>query len=110
MLEALRARARVSRAGSAEQPVVAKQARVVEEIVVTKGVDTRTETSGAAGWQAYEPAYRVGHQLRGDQRCASSKRWDDIEPNARSDWEKQSPGTWDRMKDAVRHACENVKR
>ena len=140
-----------------EKPVVEKVARVVEEVVVGKDVQERTEQvrdtvrethvdveplSGDSGqrdmhrtaafgddfraddyrtdfdsryaasggrWEEYEPAYRYGHTLRGDQRYAG-RSWDEIEPDARRDWESSHPGSaWERFKDSVRHAWERVK-
>jgi uncharacterized protein (TIGR02271 family) len=56
----------------------------------------------------YEPAYRYGHTLAGDTRY-SGRRWEDIEPDVRSDWERQHPGSaWERFKAAVRHGWERV--
>jgi uncharacterized protein (TIGR02271 family) len=128
-----------------EKPMVEKVARVVEEVVVGKDVQERTEQvrdtvretqveveplSGESGfraddyradfdsryaasggrWEEYEPAYRYGHTLRGDQRYAG-RSWDEIEPEARRDWESSHPGSaWERFKDSVRHAWERVKR
>jgi uncharacterized protein (TIGR02271 family) len=121
----------------AEEAIVAKEARVVEEVVVRKGENVRTETIsdtvrrqdvdvqqlGAryqqhfqqnygslnqAQFDEYAPAYQYGYDLRGNQAYANQK-WDQIEPNARADWEKKQPGTWERFKGAVRHAWEDVK-
>lgn len=61
-----------------------------------------------AKFDDYAPAYQYGYDLRGNQAYANQK-WDQIEPNARADWEKKQPGTWERVKGAVRHAWENVK-
>jgi uncharacterized protein (TIGR02271 family) len=65
---------------------------------------------GALGgrYEDYEPAYRYGHTLSGDTRYAG-RRWEDIEPDVRSDWERQHPGSaWERFKAAVRHGWERV--
>jgi hypothetical protein len=65
---------------------------------------------GALGgsYEDYEPAYRYGDALSGDSRYAG-RRWDDIEPDVRSDWERQYPGSaWERFKAAVRHGWERV--
>jgi hypothetical protein len=36
-------------------------------------------------------------------------RWQDIEPDVRSDWESAHPeSTWDKVKDAVRYGAERV--
>jgi uncharacterized protein (TIGR02271 family) len=139
-----------------EEPVVAKTARVVEEVVVGKEVSERTETVSdsvrrgevdvqqlggtAAGeatrarrdietldddasyrrhWQTnyataggryedYEPAYRYGSTLARDERYRN-RDWNDIEGDARRDWETRYPGsTWERIKAAARHGWERV--
>jgi len=54
------------------------------------------------------PAYQYGSQMRDNQRYAG-RDWTAIEPDARRDWESRSPGTWDRMKNAVRYGWEGVK-
>jgi len=58
-------------------------------------------------FEHYEPAYKFGHQLRGDERFSHGE-WDRIEPDARASWEKQSPGTWDRFKASIRHAWQRA--
>ncbi|AKF03602.1 YsnF/AvaK domain-containing protein [Sandaracinus amylolyticus] len=122
----------------AEQAVVGKTARVVEEVHVGKEIATRTEhirdtvkrtevevdrvdgsdramrdhrthfdrnygTVADARWESYEPAYRLGHELGGDRRYAG-RDWAMIERDARTRWEGTYPGTWERVKAAVRHA------
>lgn len=56
----------------------------------------------------YEPAYRYGYELAGDERRAS-RQWEEIEPEVRQDWEQEHPGTWEQVKNSVRHAWEEVK-
>jgi uncharacterized protein (TIGR02271 family) len=139
-----------------EEPVVAKKARVVEEVVVSKQVSERTETvrdsvrhgevdveqlggrrseqgTGTARtdrlddfdaryrqhWQTnyataggtyeeYAPAYQYGSTLGRDDRYRN-RQWDEIELDARRDWEgRNAGGTWERFKAAVRHGWENV--
>jgi uncharacterized protein (TIGR02271 family) len=113
-----------------EEPVVEKTPRVVEEVVITKGASTRTETIrdtvrktdidvedlsssfakhferqyGGEGrrFDDYAPAYEYGRQLSGSE-------WSSVEPDARARWEAGRPGTWDRFKAAIRHAWENAK-
>jgi hypothetical protein len=59
-------------------------------------------------YEDYEPAYRYGHTLSGDTRYAG-RRWEEIEPDVRSDWESRHPGSaWERFKAAVRHGWERV--
>jgi uncharacterized protein (TIGR02271 family) len=130
---------------TAEEVVVAKEARVVEEVIVSKDVEERVEPvrdrvrhteidveRAETGTQrsdvfegddadfrghwtqtgrnrdlSYEqsaPAYQFGHELAGDERD-----WSAIEPEARRRWEERSPGTWDRVVDAVRYACERAR-
>jgi len=52
------------------------------------------------------PAYRYGSELT--QRH-QGRQWTEIESDARRDWESRSPGTWDKMKNAVRHGWERMK-
>ena len=60
-------------------------------------------------WQDYEPAYRYGHSLASDERYGG-REWEDIESDARGDWERRHPGSaWERFKDAVRHAWERAR-
>ncbi len=134
---------------SAEEAVVSKTARVVEEVVVGKDVSERTEkidetlrrtdvdveqlgtqagTSrdmtmddsdyrkhwqtayGSAGgtYEDYAPAYSYGSSLAGDQRY-SGARWNDVEPEARRDWEAKNTGSaWEKSKDAVRYGWEKM--
>jgi stress response protein YsnF len=69
------------------------------------------QTTYANTGMTYEqcaPAYQYGSQLRNNQRYAG-RDWNTIEPDARRDWESRSPGTWDRMKNAVRYGWERVK-
>jgi uncharacterized protein (TIGR02271 family) len=133
-----------------EEAVARKQARVVEEVVIDKDVQERTETvrdtvrrtevevepvgaeaareargfetyetdfrhhyttaAGSRG-QAYEhwaPAYRYGYTLANDPRYRG-RDWPAIEAEARRDWEQQHRGTWEEMKDAIRHAWDTVR-
>lgn len=160
---------------TAEEPVVSKTARVVEEVVVGKEATERTEdiddtvrrtevdveqlgatdrsTTGAttaadtsmagtgmretAGgdyadtamtaddsdyrthWQNaygasggryedYDAAYRYGSMAAGSERYRNY-RWEDAEPELRSDWEREHPeSAWERIKDAVRYGAERV--
>jgi hypothetical protein len=121
----------------ADEPVVSKQARVVEEVVVRKHVEDRTATitdqvrsteidfgklrafdadesrrffdSEATGgsFDAYLPAFQFGHDLH--QRKTSSDRWEDIEGGARERWEQKNPGTWEKFKSSIRHAWSSAR-
>jgi uncharacterized protein (TIGR02271 family) len=124
---------------TAEEPVVAKQARVVEEVRVGKQVEQREQTvrdtvrhtevqveqlaGGAAEdfrrhWQSsygsqggryedYAPAYQFGSSLRSNERYRG-RDWSAMEADVRRDWEARSPGTWERMKDSIRHAWDRA--
>ena len=122
-----------------EEAVVAKEARVVGEVVVGRDVDERVETvresvrrtdvdvqnvgtgdddfrrhwtthfqSAGTPYESYTPAYGYGAELGADPRYAG-RDWATIEPDARRDWEQRSPGTWERFKDAIRHAWDGAR-
>lgn len=66
--------------------------------------------STGESYSDYEPAYRYGHSLRNDDRYAG-RQWDEIEPDARRDWEAKNPGSaWEKSKAAVRHAWDSLTR
>ncbi len=132
-----------------EEPVVAKTARVVEEVNVGKEITERAETvsdtvrrtdveveqlgagsTGAAAtalsddafrqhWQSaygsgggkyedYAQAYRYGANLAGNKQY-QGYRWDELEPQVRSDWESTHAGSpWERTKQAVRYGWEKM--
>lgn len=134
---------------TAEEPVIAKTARVVEEVRVGKEVTQHTETIsdtvrrtdveveqiGAQGtstagrtlsdeefrqhWQGaygsssgpyedYASAYRYGANLANQQKYRGY-RWEELEPQVRSDWEAAHAGTpWERTRQAVRYGWEKM--
>ena len=64
--------------------------------------NTRYASMGGS-YDDYAPAYRYGSTLGSDTRY-KGRSWDDIETNARSDWQTKYPGSdWERFKAAVRH-------
>jgi uncharacterized protein (TIGR02271 family) len=124
-----------------EEPVIAKEARVTEEVVVSKDVEDRTErvrdtvrrtdvevdrghlggfesdfrahctrTFGAQGlsYEQCAPAYQYGYALGSDRRYGRDD-WTVIEADARRRWEERNPGTWERFKDAIRHAWDRAR-
>ena len=121
-----------------EEAIVDKRARVVEEVIVRKDVDERTETvrdtlrhtevdvenidsasefrthfdttygSRGATYETYAPAYRYGTDLA-NQSAYRGRAWEDIETEARTTWESDHPNTWEQFKDAVRHAWDQVR-
>jgi len=69
--------------------------------------DARYAASGDR-YDQYQPAYRYGYDLASDRRYAG-RQWDDIETDARRDWEASHAGSaWERFKASVRHAWERV--
>lgn len=119
-----------------EEVVVSKEAtertETIEDTVRRTEVETERSGGEAAGTRAFEdfepeyrqdfesryaaeggsyedysPAYRYGYTLAGEARCRN-RSWDEIEGYARSDWEREHPNTWERMKLAVRHGWERV--
>lgn len=75
--------------------------------------DFRTHWRNAYGksggrYEDYDAAYRYGSTMAGSERFRNY-RWEDAEPELRSDWEARHPeSTWDRVKDAVRYGAEKV--
>lgn len=65
---------------------------------------------GQAGgrYEDYDAAYRYGSTMAGSGRF-KNYRWEDVEPDVRSDWESSHPGSsWEKVKDAVRYGAERV--
>ncbi|MCB0078570.1 MAG: YsnF/AvaK domain-containing protein [Anaerolineales bacterium] len=111
---------------SAEEVVVDKQARVVEEVSISKDVEQRTETvrdsvrrtdvdvvedvakrTVATDWDVD----RYGYDLVRDNRFAG-REWNDVEADVRRDWEGRYGGgdtLWDDVKDSVHHAWVSAK-
>jgi hypothetical protein len=69
--------------------------------------DTTYGTTGY-NYDYYEPAYRYGYDLATSDRYGR-RDWGEIETEARDLWEGRNEGTWDRFKDAVKHAWHEVK-
>lgn len=64
-------------------------------------------TSGGR-YEDYDAAYRYGSTMAGSDRY-KNYQWNDVEPQLRSDWESNHPGsTWDKVKDAVRYGAERM--
>jgi hypothetical protein len=62
-----------------------------------------------ARYDEYVPAYRYGATMGRDTRYQDRPWDDDVELEARHDWERAAPeGSWDRFKAAVRHGWERV--
>ncbi|HEX2981458.1 MAG TPA: hypothetical protein VHO48_14420, partial [Anaerolineaceae bacterium] len=59
-------------------------------------------------YDQFRPAYRYGYDLASDPRYAD-RTWEDIEPEARRYWDEREPGAWERFKDSIREAWNQVK-
>ncbi len=68
--------------------------------------DTNYVDSGY-DYSMYDPAYRYGYTLAVDLRYRDAS-WAQIEPEAHRYWDENYPGTWDRVKNAIRDAWEDV--
>lgn len=90
-----------------EEAVVAKEAHVVEEVVVGKDVENRTETVRAtvrrADVEIEEFSADYGKALASDARF-EGREWHEFESDARSDYERDNEGgePWDSIRDTVK--------
>ncbi|HEY0882492.1 MAG TPA: YsnF/AvaK domain-containing protein [Archangium sp.] len=114
-----------------EEPVIQKQARVVEEVRIGKERTRRTErvrekarrtdvevqqldssdyrshwqenyASLGSPYEDYAPAYDFGSRM-GTQY--QGREWDEIEPELQREWSMKNPDSkWERFKDSVKHA------
>lgn len=100
-----------------EEAVAAKEAHVVEEVVVGKQVEEHTETvrdtvrrsdvevediSPGANEEDY------GYALASDTRFRD-RDWDDAEADIRADWESRNQGSWDDNRDSVRASWDRAR-
>lgn len=105
---------------TAEQPVVSKEARVVEEVVVGKTAQQRTHTVRDTVKRTDVQVEKVGpdqpqfadrfvSQITGDERYRG-KDWNSLEPDVRRSFEQQYPGSrWDQVKDAIKRGYERAR-
>lgn len=66
----------------------------------------RRAPGGDDRWDDCVPAYRHGCEMACE--CGSAD-WSVAEPQAKTRWEKEHPGTWDRIKDAAHYAYERAR-
>jgi len=60
-------------------------------------------------FNTYQPAYRYGYTLAGDQRY-HGRQWQDIEMDARRDWESRNPNSrWEDVRDAIQYSWNHVR-
>lgn len=103
-----------------EEPVVEKEARTREELILNKEQQKHTETvrdtvrrteaeiEGGEGDQGADEAYRFGRELAGDARF-SGRSFESIEPEAREAFERRNIGDWSREREKVRTAYERSR-
>ena len=97
-----------------EEPVVAKEARVVEEVVLGKEVENRTETVRdtvrRADVEIEELGSRYGESLASDPQH-EGREWHEVEGQARADWESnhQDKGTWDEAQGSIKNAWDRLR-
>jgi uncharacterized protein (TIGR02271 family) len=105
-----------------EQPVVNKQARVVEEVTLNKDVQQRTETVRDTVRRTDVEVEQLGNnpgadarfdefatELTSDQRYRD-RDWDSIETDARTRFEQRYPGNrWEQVKDRIRAGYDRAR-
>lgn len=64
--------------------------------------------AGDAQYESYAPGYQFGSRMASDKRY-QGKRWEDLEPTFRSEYERSYPGSaWENFKDSVRYGWDKV--
>ena len=97
-----------------EEAVVAKEARVVEEVVIGKTTEERTETVRdtvrRSDVEIEEIGTAYGEQMAAAPRFAG-REWHEVEGEARSDWERtnQDQGTWEQVQGSVMGAWDRLR-
>lgn len=117
-----------------EEPVISKEARVKEEVVVGKEATERTQTVHERArhtevkiddedfrkfynslslsdkekddkFEEYWSAYSYSRE-KSHQSSYEGKHWSDVEEDLHKDWEKEHPGSWTRFKESIRQGWE----
>lgn len=70
----------------------------------------RPYARGERSYDAWQPAYRYGFE---SAQAHQGKRWEDVETNLRSGWDKyehrrDNRSTWEQVKDAVRDGWDRI--
>jgi uncharacterized membrane protein len=66
-------------------------------------------TNSGYSYDRFQPAYRYGYDIANEERFRN-RRWNDIEMEARRDWERRHPDSaWEDFKDAVRAGWESIR-
>jgi hypothetical protein len=56
----------------------------------------------------YAPAYRYGYEMAWDEEYQDME-WEDVEPEARGEWEAEQEGAWEEVKETVREGWQAVQ-
>lgn len=101
-----------------EEPVVRKDTRVVEEVIVGKDVNTtrhtvrdterRTDVRVEETGSGSDPGYTFGSTWADDARYRD-RDWSTVEPDLRRDWDTRGHGTWDEFKDSIQRGWDKVR-
>lgn len=97
-----------------EEAVVAKEARVVEEVVIGKSTQNRTETVQdtvrRADVEVEELGAKYGESLASDPKH-EGREWHEVEGDAKTDWESnhQDKGTWEEAQGSVKNAWDKLR-
>jgi len=97
-----------------EEAVVAKDAHVVEEVVIGKDVEQRTETVRdtvrRTDVEIDDLAASHAQNLASDEKYRG-REWSDVEGDAKTNWERDNKdqGAWDSVKNGVRSNWEKLR-
>ena len=97
-----------------EEAVVAKETRVIEEVVIGKTVEQRTETVKdtvrRSDVEVEEIGTTYGESLAADPRY-SGREWSQVESEAKTNWEStnQDQGTWEQVQGSVKGAWDRLR-
>jgi uncharacterized protein (TIGR02271 family) len=109
-----------------EVPVVTKEPRVVEEVVINKSstqqpaqiedtvrrtnvdIDPISDDIDRRYTGEMQPAYDYGVKIAADER-AQGYDWGAIEPQVRERWESRNPNSFERYRDAIRAGYERAR-
>lgn len=97
-----------------EEAVVAKETRVIEEVVIGKTTEQRTETVKdtvrRSDVEVEEVGATYGESLAADPRY-SGREWSQVEGDARTNWESanQDKGTWEEVQGSVKGAWDRLR-
>lgn len=70
--------------------------------------DAHFAAKNGYSYSLYDPAYHYGYALATYNRYRDYHNWDELEFNARREWEENFDGPWEVVKDAVRTAWRTI--